>query len=75
MSWTYYRQGARNGVWMLFREQAGQPSEVFHRQKGWTPDPELQFRKMKGEVDETDIISEAKANDLIASLPQPPPEG
>lgn len=74
MSWTYYRQSHPSGGWSLFREQAGQPSEIFHRQNGWTPDPELQFRKMKGDVDEDDIVSEAKARELIASLPHPPPE-
>ena len=71
MSWTYYRQVYPNGVWLLFREAEDRLSELFNREDGWVQDPELEFRKMHGEVDSQDIITEAQAQALIDSLPKP----
>ncbi|WP_042876363.1 hypothetical protein [Cupriavidus necator] len=66
--WTYYKQDYPRGEWVIFREDNGVNPQVYHRQKGWTPDSELLIDLRMGGIDESNIISKEEAFVLIGSL-------
>jgi len=71
MTWTYYLQDYGEGAWILFREAPGQEDEAYRRGDGWQPTHLLFERLDKGEIDDSNIIGEEKANALVAAFPPP----
>jgi len=79
-SWVYYLDRSASGVWMLYRamEDLSDPErrnreqgQVYHRSNGWTDDDDFIMQMNRtGFVSREDVISEAEANELIASLPR-----
>lgn len=70
--WTYYKQDHGNGAWSLFREDE-RAEESFNRRNGWQPTDQLLVRRSKGDIDRSDIITEAEAEALIQALPPAEP--
>ena len=69
MTWTYYREGHPNGDWTLFRSMPGRFDEIYRYYDGWHPTETLFDSQHNGDITESDIISEAEAEAIIASLP------
>ena len=73
--WIYYAQRYANGIHVFFREAAGRPDEAYHRQRGWIASSELFYRRRKGEVDQADLVTRERAEQLIRDEPSPLREG
>lgn len=66
--WIYYKQSYPSGDWTLFREDEDLEEEIFNWKLGWMPTQELGLRRMRGDVDSSDEITDAEAQTLVASV-------
>jgi hypothetical protein len=66
--WRYYKQSYPGGDWTLFREGENREEEIFNWKLGWMSTQELGLRRMRGDVDSSDEISDAEAQALVASV-------
>jgi len=67
--WRYYKQSYPSGDWTLFRENEDSEEEILNWKLGWMPTQELSLRRMRGEVDSSDEITDAEGQALVASVP------
>jgi hypothetical protein len=66
--WEYFaiRSGAEGLVSAVFRFDGQKKAELYHRQKGWTPNfRAFSERRLKGELDSNDRVTEAQALQII----------
>jgi hypothetical protein len=65
--WRYYKQTYASGDWTLFRENED-AEQILNRSLGWIGTQELGLRRMKGDIDLSDEISDAEAQALVQSV-------
>ena len=64
---TYYLyRDIRGKFTAVFRFYEDRSPEVYHKGEGWVASDYLFEKKMSGEIDSSDIISEKEALDIIA---------
>ena len=69
IEWTYYLDDyGGDGAWILFRSASGRADEIYRRGDTWHPTKLLFERRHKGDISSSDIITEAEADALVASL-------
>lgn len=71
---AYFKETHPDGSWSLFREASHGTEEIFHRRDGWRPTTLLSERRSRGEVDESDRVTETEVAALLRPfevLPSP----